>query len=129
LAYRDVDGRIELVQPLHLAKAGAATGAVSGGLIGLVLLAPLLSAAVGALAGVLGGELSAGILNAMFVRELKEVLEPGRAALFLVVREAVGPARTIDALRPLPPRVLRTNWDESDEQRLIAALAEDVKSG
>jgi uncharacterized membrane protein len=129
LAYRRDDGNIELVQPLHLAKAGTVAGAVGGGLMGLVVLAPLLMAAIGAAAGAVGAELSAGILNAMFVRGLKEVLEPGRAALFLVVKEAVDPSKTIDALRPLSPRVLRTNWSEADEQRLIAALAEDVKGG
>src|SRR5690348_11230044 len=79
LAYRRDDGRIELVQPLHLAAGGAATGALSGTLIGLALLAPVLAGAVGAAAGAVGAELSAVILNAGFVHELKQVLEPGRA--------------------------------------------------
>jgi uncharacterized membrane protein len=126
LAYCDDDGHVELVQPLRLAPISAAQGAVTGAIIGIVLLAPLLVSAIGAAAGAVGGGLSAGILNAMFVREVREVLQPGRAALFLVVRNTVDPSSAIDALRPLSPRVLRTNWDESEQRRLIAALAEDL---
>jgi uncharacterized membrane protein len=62
----------------------------------------------------------------VFVRGLKEVLQPGRAALFLVIRTAVDPAKTVEALRPLSPQVLRTNWDQTQERRLIAALADEV---
>jgi uncharacterized membrane protein len=126
MAYRHDDGRLELVQPLHLATTGAATGAVTGGLIGMVLLAPLLTAAIGAVAGAVGAELSAGILNVAFVRDLRTMLEPGRAALFLVVRTAFDPDRAVEALRPLSPTVLRTNWSQEEERRLIAALADDV---
>jgi hypothetical protein len=45
-------------------------------LSGLVILAPLLLTAVGVGVGVgaVGAELSAGLLNVMFVRGLKEVL-------------------------------------------------------
>jgi len=87
----------------------------------------LLLTALGAAAGAAGGGLSAGILNAMFVRDLKEVLEPGRAALFLVVRSSGDPTRAIDALRPLSPRVLRTTLNDTAERRLREAFAEQVQ--
>jgi hypothetical protein len=82
--------RIDRLTPvsyrLSLAGKRAVQGAAGGGLRGTVLLAaPLLGAAVGAASGAVGAELSAGIRNAMFVREVKEVLKPGRATLFLVV--------------------------------------------
>jgi uncharacterized membrane protein len=127
LAYRCDDGQVELVQPLRLAPVGAASGAITGGLVGLVLLAPLLLSALGAAAGAAGAGLSADVLNAMFVHELEEVLQPGRAAVFLVVRSVVDPSKAIDVLRPLSPRLLRTNWDETEQRRLIAALADDVR--
>jgi uncharacterized membrane protein len=79
LAYRREDGQFELVQRLSLAREGALEGALGGALLGLVLPAPLVGAAVGAAGGAAGAGLSAGILSAMFVRGVKEVLEPGRA--------------------------------------------------
>jgi uncharacterized membrane protein len=87
----------------------------------MVLLAPLLGAASGAV----GAELCAGILNAMFVHEVKEVLKPGRAALFLVISGGTDPSRVIDALRPLSPRVVRTTLSEAAERRLLTAFTED----
>jgi uncharacterized membrane protein len=119
--------RIDRLTPvshrLSLAGKGAVQGAVGGGLLGTVLLAPLLGAAVGAASGAVGAERSAGILNAMFVREVKEVLKPGRAALFLVVSGGgTDPSRAVDALRPLSPRVVRTTLSEAAERRLLAAF-------
>jgi uncharacterized membrane protein len=102
LAYRRDDGRVGLVQPMRLAPVGAAAGAASGGVLGLVLLEPVLFAAVGAVAGAAGAGLSALGLNQWFLRRLDETLEPGRAALFVVVSDA-DPERAVQGLRPLPP--------------------------
>jgi uncharacterized membrane protein len=124
LAYCRQDGQIELVQPLRLAREGAASGALFGGLMGLAILAPLIGAVVGAAAGLAGAGLSSVILDAMFVHKVKEVLEPGRAALFLVVGGATDPALTIDALKPLSPQVIRTTLDERTERQLIAAFTQ-----
>jgi uncharacterized membrane protein len=78
--YRRQDGHVELVRPLHLAAEGAGSGALIGALIGLVFLVPVQAAAVGAAAGADGAELSARVLDAKFVHDLKDVPEPGRAA-------------------------------------------------
>ena len=93
--------------------------------MGLVLLAPLLFAAIGAAAGAAGAGLSAGILNAMFIRDVKELLEPGGAALFMVVSGGTDSSRAIDALRPLNPRVLRTTLTEAAERKLLAAFGDE----
>jgi uncharacterized membrane protein len=119
LAYRRDDGRVELVQPMRLAPVGAA----SGGVLGLLLLEPVLFAAVGAAAGAAGTGLSALGLNQWFLRQLDETLEPGRAALFVVVSDA-DPERAIQALRPLAPRVLRTTLPADAERRLLAAFTD-----
>jgi uncharacterized membrane protein len=124
LAYRREDGRVELVQPMRLAPAGAASGAAVGGVLGLLLVEPVLFAAVGAAAGAVGAELSALGLNQWFLRQVGETLEPGRAALFAVVSDAGDPERAIQALRPLGPRVLRTTLDDAAEQRLLAAFTD-----
>jgi uncharacterized membrane protein len=124
LAYRREDGRVELVQPMRLVPAGAASGAAVGGVLGLLLVEPVLFAAVGAAAGAVGAELSALGLNQWFLRQVGETLEPGRAALFAVVSDAGDPERAIQALRPLGPRVLRTTLDDTAEQRLLAAFTD-----
>jgi uncharacterized membrane protein len=124
LAYRRDDGRVELVQPMRLAPAGAASGEVSGSLLGMVLLEPVLFAVLGAAAGAAGAGLSALGLNQWFQRQVKETLEPGRAALFVVVSGSAAPQRAIEALRPLAPRVVRTTLDPAAEQRLLAAFSE-----
>jgi uncharacterized membrane protein len=124
VAYRRDDGEIELTQPLRLTTTGAVAGAAAGGLIGLMLLAPLLAAAVGAAAGAAGGKLSAGILNAKFVRDLRATLKPDHAALLLVIKNVVHGDQAIDQLRSLDPEILRTTWTDDDERRVIAALAE-----
>ena len=63
LAYRRHDGRVELVQRMRLAPAGAAASAASGAVLGMLVLAPVLFAAVGAVAGAAGAGLSALGLN------------------------------------------------------------------
>ena len=124
LAYRRHDGRVELVQPMRLAPVGAATGAASGAVLGMLVLAPVLFAAVGAVAGAAGAGLSALGLNQLFLHQVRETLEPGRAALFVVVSGGADPERAIEALQPLGPRMLRTNLDPAAEQRLLAAFTE-----
>jgi hypothetical protein len=59
-----------------------------------------------------------------FLRQVDETLEPGRAALFVVVSGGADPERAIEALAPLAPRVLCTNLDPAAEQRLLAAFTE-----
>lgn len=129
LAYRRDDGRVELVQPMRLSQAGAASGAVAGTVLGMLLLEPVLFAAVGAAAGAAGGGLSALGLNQWFLRQVKEALEPGRAALFLIVSDSAEPQKAIDALRPLAPRVLHTTLDPAAEQRLLAAFTDTPAPG
>ena len=101
----------------------AASGAAAGGVLGLLLLEPVLFAAVGAVAGAAGAGLSALGLNRWFLRQLDETLEPGRAALFVVVSDA-DPEQAIQALAPLAPRVLRTTLPADAERRLLAAFTD-----
>jgi uncharacterized membrane protein len=88
-----------------------------------LLLEPVLFAAVGAVAGAAGAGLSALGLNQWFLRQLDETLEPGRAALFVVVSDA-DPEQAIQALAPLAPRVLRTTLPTDAERRLLAAFTD-----
>src|ERR1700741_3026304 len=95
LVERRPDGKVKLHQAINTAGAGAAGGALWGGLIGLIFLAPLLGAAVGAAAGGAAGALTDVGVDDRFMKELGEKLEPGGAALIVLVRRS-----TPDKVRP-----------------------------
>jgi uncharacterized membrane protein len=81
------DGKIKLHQP-STAGVGAAGGAVWGGLIGLIFLNPLLGMAIGAASGAAAGAMSDYGVDDNFMKELGERLQPGNAAVLVLVREA-----------------------------------------
>jgi len=82
------DGKVKLHQTTSTAGVGAAGGALWGGLIGLLFFAPLLGMAIGAGAGAAAGAATdVGVDNA-FLKQLGTRLEPGTAALVLLVQHA-----------------------------------------
>jgi uncharacterized membrane protein len=84
---RTGDGKTKLHQP-STAGAGAAGGAVWGGLIGLLFLNPLLGMAIGAASGAAAGAASDYGVDDKFMKELGEKLQPGNAAVLVLVRES-----------------------------------------
>ena len=114
------DGKIKLHQP-SAAGAGAVSGAVWGGLIGLIFFMPLFGMAIGAASGAAGGALSDYGIDDDFMKQLGSELEPGGAALLLLVREA-----SMDKILPqikVPGKVIQTSLDNETEQHLSDALA------
>src|SRR4051795_5718716 len=85
---RDAEGKVKLHQSNKLAAAGAAGGALWGGLIGLIFFVPLLGMAVGAATGAATGALSDIGVDDNFMKDLGAKLEPGGAALIVLVRSA-----------------------------------------
>jgi uncharacterized membrane protein len=82
---------------------------------------PLLGLAVGAGAGALGGALSDYGINDAFMKEVAEVLQPGQAALFMMVRQHVSD-RVIERLGEKGGRIIRTNLDTTKEAALRDAF-------
>lgn len=117
---RDADGKVEIHQPRRTG-AGAAGGALVGGLIGLLFFAPLLGMAMGAAGGAMGGALSQGPINEDFMRQLAGKLEPGRAALIMLVRRST-PDKVLPRLGNHDGHVLQTSLSDADEARLRAAV-------
>jgi uncharacterized membrane protein len=114
------DGKVKLHQP-SAAGVGAAGGALWGGLIGLIFLAPFVGMAIGAAAGAAGGAMSDYGVDDKFMKELGQRLEPGAAALVLLVREA-----SLDKIKPnikIPGTIIQTSLDDASEEQLGAALA------
>ena len=117
---RREDGKVKLHQP-SLAGAGAVSGALWGGLIGLIFLMPLFGMAIGAASGAAAGALSDYGVDDKFMKNLGTELEPGAAALILLVRKA-----SLDKILPkiqIEGKIIQTSLDNEQEEQLAAALA------
>lgn len=121
LAWRTPDGKIHVRQSFSPTAHGAAGGALWGTLFGMLFLMPVFGAAVGAGTGALAGKLTDVGINDAFIKEIAGTLEPGRAAVFALVRRST-PDRVREALRPFGPTVLRTSLTKEREEELIATL-------
>jgi uncharacterized membrane protein len=115
-------GRIHLDQSVKLASSGALGGAAWGGLLGMLFLMPVAGIALGAAYGALIGKFSDYGVDDQFVKELSSRVEPGKAALFLLIRKAT-PDKVIGEMQSFGGTVLRTNMSADAEQRLQEALA------
>ena len=114
------DGKVKLHQP-SLAGAGAVSGALWGGLIGLIFFMPLFGAAIGAAAGGAAGAVSDYGVDDKFMKELGEKLEPGSAAVLLLVRKV-----SLDKVLPqikIEGHIIQTSLNDDQEEQLAAALA------
>jgi uncharacterized membrane protein len=117
---RKSDDKVKLHQP-STAAAGAVSGAVWGGLIGLIFLNPLLGMAFGAAGGAMGGAMADYGIDDKFMKELGTELEPGGAALLLLVRK-VSMDKVLPQIR-IEGKVIQTSLDNETEARLSDALA------
>ena len=94
-------------------------------MIGLLFLNPLAGAVVGAGVGAGTGAVTGSLtdigVDDNLIREIGETLEPGKAAVFFLARNATVD-RVIEALKPYNPRVIQTNLSVDSERELIEAL-------
>jgi len=105
--------------------AGAASGSFWGLLIGVLFMAPIVGVAAGAAAGALSGALTDFGINDRFMKDVAASLQPGNAALFVLVRKMTADKVLAD-LKGSGGTVLRTSLDDSKEQALRDALAAHV---
>ena len=116
------DGNVKLNQLLNLTAAGAAGGSIWGALVGLIFLNPLAGAIVGAGAGALSGKLSDYGIEDKFMTEVAGTVKPGDAVLFLLIRKMTAD-KVLEAVKGTGGVVLRTSFDNAQEQKLRDALA------
>jgi len=121
VATTDDKGKIKLNQMVNLWTVGAGGGAFWGLLIGFLFMNPLLGLVAGASVGALSGALSDYGINDKFMKGVAEVLQPGQAALFMMVRSHASD-KVIDRLGEMGGRILRTNLDTSKEAALRTAF-------
>lgn len=116
---RKDDGKVKLHQP-SLTGIGAAGGAIWGGLIGLIFFMPLFGMALGAAAGAAGGAMADHGVDDDFMKKLGEELQPGGAALILLIQKV-----SVDKILPqiqIPGTVIQTSFSNEQEEALQTAL-------
>ncbi len=121
IATKRDNGSIRLNQIASPATSGAISGGFWGLLIGALFLAPHIGLLVGAASGGLAGALTDIGVDDDFMREVADVLQPGSAALFVLIHKMTAD-KLMDELKGVGGKVLRTSLDHSQEQRLRDAL-------
>ena len=123
IAHRKPDGKIKLKQSFSPAGTGAAGGALWGGLIGLILFMPLLGMAVGAASGAAAGAATDVGVDDKFMKELGEKLQPGGAAVFVLVSQST-PDKVLPRISQYGGEVIHSSLSEQAEETLQEALRE-----
>jgi uncharacterized membrane protein len=123
VAAKDAQGRIKLNQLINTTTVGAVSGTFWGALIGLIFLMPLVGAAMGAASGALSGSLTDLGLNDKWMKETAAAIQPGTAALFVLVRKVTAD-KVLERLKGEGGTVMKTSLDHTKEAALQAALAE-----
>lgn len=118
---RRQDGKIKLHQATSMAGIGATGGALWGGLIGLLFFMPLLGMALGAAAGAAGGALTDVGVDDKFMRDLAADLEPGTAALFLLVVRST-PDKVVPEIAQYGGHIMQTSLSHEQEEQLRATV-------
>jgi uncharacterized membrane protein len=118
---RDKEGKFKVSTNHHSVGGGAMWGMFWGGLFGLLFFVPFFGMAIGAGLGALTGKIEKSGLDEEFQSQVRDMLEPGTSALFLVV-EKVTPDKAIEALQKYKGTVLKSSLSKETEKKLQDAL-------
>lgn len=122
IATKTDDGKIKLHQMVNTTAAGAASGSFWGLLVGMIFLMPVVGVVIGAASGALGGLLADFGINDKFMKDLAESIQPGNAALFVLIRQMTGD-KVLEHMKGTGGVVLKTSLDNEKEAALRAAIA------
>jgi uncharacterized membrane protein len=118
---RDREGKFHVTTNHHAVGGGATWGMFWGLLFGLLFFIPIMGMAVGAGLGALMGKVTKSGIDKQFTEQVREMLEPGTSALFLVI-EQVTPDKAVEALSRYGGRVLKSSLSKQAEAELQEAL-------
>jgi uncharacterized membrane protein len=121
IATKTEAGNVKLNQIMNTTVTGAVSGSFWGLLIGVLFLNPVVGMAIGAASGALGGALTDVGINDAFMKDLSGSLQPGNAALFVLVHKITA-GKVLKEIEGYGGTVLKTSLDESKEQVLRDAL-------
>jgi uncharacterized membrane protein len=118
---RTKEGKFRVTTNHHEVAGGATWGMWWGFLFGLLFFVPFLGMAVGAGLGALTGKLGKNAVDKEFQEQVRDMLEPGTSALFLVL-EKVTPDKAVEALSKYGGTVLKSSLSKETEAELQEAL-------
>src|SRR6478752_7235733 len=115
---RHADGKYQVTT-----KHGPTTGggATWGMFWGLLFFIPVFGMAVGAGLGALFGHLEKSTIDKEFQQQVRDMVQPGTSALFLVLEKAT-PDKAVAAMSKFGGTVLKTSLSEEDTAKLQEAL-------
>jgi uncharacterized membrane protein len=118
---RDEEGNYHTHTNHHLVGGGATWGMFWGLLFGLLFFIPVFGMAVGAGLGALFGHLEKSTIDKEFQQQVRDMVQPGTSALFLVIEKAT-PDKAVAAMSKFGGTVLKTSLSEEDTAKLQEAL-------
>jgi uncharacterized membrane protein len=118
---RNQDGKYKVTTNHHEVGVGTSWGMFWGFLFGLLFFVPVLGMAVGAGMGAIMGKITKSGIDREFESRVRDMLQPGTSALFLVV-EKVTPDKAIEAMQQFGGTVLKSSLSKDAEEQLQEAL-------
>jgi uncharacterized membrane protein len=118
---RDKEGKFHVTTSHHAVAGGATWGMFWGMLFGILFFVPFLGMAVGAGLGAIMGKMTKGAIDKEFEERVRDMLQPGTSALFLVLEKAT-PDKAVDGLKPYGGTVLKSSLSKEAETQLQEAL-------
>jgi uncharacterized membrane protein len=118
---RDSEGRFHVTTSHHAVAGGASFGMFWGLLFGMLFFIPFFGMALGAGLGALMGKVAQSGIDKEFQERVRDMLQPGSSALFLVV-EKVTPDKAVEALSHHGGTVLKSSLSKEAEAELQEAL-------
>ena len=115
------DGRFKVTTSHHMVGGGATYGMLWGLLFGMLFVVPVFGMAVGAGLGALMAKLEKSGIDKEFQNQVRDLLQPGTSALFLVVENDT-PDKAIEALGKYGGTVLTSSLTHEAERQLQEEL-------
>jgi uncharacterized membrane protein len=118
---RDKEGKYKVTTSHHPVGAGATWGMFWGLLFGVLFFVPVFGMAVGAGLGALMGKVEKTGIDREFQQQVRDMVQPGTSALFLVVEKAT-PDKAVEGLSRFGGTVLKSSLSKDAEKELQDAL-------
>ncbi|GAA1240444.1 MULTISPECIES: DUF1269 domain-containing protein [Oryzihumus] len=118
---RDKQGKYHVTTNHNPVAGGTTWGMFWGLLFGMLFFVPFLGMALGAGLGALMGKVEKVGIDKEFEKQVKDMVQPGTSALFLVIEHAT-PDKAVEAMAPFGGKVLKSSLSKDAEKELQEAL-------